>query len=287
MTGEALSAEQRAVSIGYLVPHEFAGVVHSVFATACNLAVAGRLVTVHDTAMSHLPTSVRLMGWAPRARVGQPARCQAGLLGFGPHRLDLRGAPVWSPSAPPTRINLAAALSLADEVALARLRHLAGVGGPAPGLAERAEDLRGWLLSRSEARPPSVLLRLIGFGPGLTPAGDDVLVGLMSVLYRAGGESAAARAVRAAVAPELRRQAHRSTDVGAHYLRLAADGHFGEPLLGLVDALVGGHGRAVVLARTRDALRVGASSGADAVGGILLGLSALGSFSSPAFTVSH
>jgi uncharacterized protein DUF2877 len=274
VTGTAGAAEQRADSIGYLVPGEFSGVVHSVFATACNLQVAGRLVTVHDTAASHLPTSVRVAGWVPRARVGEPAQCEAGLLGFGPHRLDLRGAPVWSPAAAPGRINLTAALSLADEVALARLRHLAGVGGPAPGLAERAEDLRGWLLGRPET-PPAVLARLIGFGPGLTPAGDDLLVGLMSVLYRAGAGLARAQTARATLARELRRQAHRSTDVGAHYLRLAADGHFGEPLLDLVDALVGGHGRAVVLARTRDALRVGASSGADAVGGILLGLRAL------------
>jgi hypothetical protein len=256
------------------VPAEFAGVVHSVFATACNLAVAGRLVTVHDTTVSHLPTSVRVAGWAPRARVGQPARCEAGLLGFGPHRLDLRAAPVWSPAAPPARINLAAALPLADEVATARVRHLAGTGGPTPGLSELSEALRAWLLGRSEAAP-LVLARLIGFGPGLTPAGDDVLVGLMSVLYRAGAGSTDARAARATLAGELHRQAHRSTDVGAHYLRLAADGHFAEPLLDLVDALVGGHGRAVVLARTRDALRVGASSGADAVAGALLGLRAL------------
>jgi hypothetical protein len=206
--------------------------------------------------------------------VGQPARSEAGLLGFGPHRLDLLAAPVWSPAAPPERIDLAAARSLADEVAAARVRHLAGAGGPAPGLATRVEDLREWLLVRSEPTP-SVLSRLIGFGPGLTPAGDDVLVGLMSVLYRAGAGSADARAVRTTLARELHRQAHRSTDVGAHYLRLAADGHFAEPLLDLVDALVGGRDRAVVLARTRDALRVGASSGADAVAGVLLGLCAL------------
>ncbi|MEV0623468.1 DUF2877 domain-containing protein [Nonomuraea sp. NPDC050404] len=293
-----------AVSKGYLVPGpDFAGNVHSVFATACNLAVDGRLLTVHDAASPHTPTSVRVTGWRPRAQAGDPARCVAGVLSFGEHVLDLRALPVWTPPSPaPSVIVDVEDAEDAEEVARIREQYVEAEGIVVPGLTERAESLLEALVGRAESLPgalvgragsPSGVLagragspsgepgrrdvseavaRLVGFGPGLTPSGDDLLVGVLAVLSRGGGGAAFHT-----LASVVRRHAGRTTDVGAHYLRLAAGGHFGEPIVNLVDALVTGAGRAAVPARTKAALRVGASSGADGVAGVLLGLRALGS----------
>ncbi|RJL35493.1 DUF2877 domain-containing protein [Bailinhaonella thermotolerans] len=268
-----------AVSKGYLVPAaDFAGTVHSVFATACNLTVDGRLLTVHDAAAPHTPTSVRVVSWRPRARAGGPARCAGGILTFGEHALDLRALPVWTPPPPPPpAATVPPAITAAREVARIRERHVEARGIPAvPGLAARAESLLEALTGRPRDVPRAVA-GLVGLGPGLTPSGDDLLVGALAVLSRAAPGSAFAGSAFPALAYGVRRHAHRTTDVGAHYLRLAAAGHFGEPLVNLVDALVTGAARAAVPALTQAALRVGASSGADGVAGVLLGLRALGS----------
>ncbi|WP_043636054.1 DUF2877 domain-containing protein [Nonomuraea candida] len=267
-----------AVSQGYLVPGPgFAGTVHSVFATACNLVVDGLLLTVHDAAAPHTPTSVRVTGWRPEARAGEPVRCSAGILSFGPHVLDLRAVPVWTPPPPPTPplslsptpVRARSVITGAEQVAELRERHVLARGIGVPGLDVRAERLLEALTDRPYEVPGAVA-RLVGFGPGLTPSGDDLLVGTLAVLSRIGRP--AARAFHT-LADGVRVHAHRTTDVGAHYLRLAAEGHFSEPIIGLVDALVSGAG---LPARTKAALRVGASSGADGVAGVLLGLRVLG-----------
>ncbi|MEV4397386.1 DUF2877 domain-containing protein [Nonomuraea sp. NPDC049607] len=264
-----------AVSAGYLVPGpDFAGTVHSVFATACNLAVDGLLLTVHDAVAPHTPTSVRVTGWRPAARVGDPVRCRSGLLSFGAHVLDLRDVPVWTPP-PPARAS--STVTGWRQVAELRERYVEAEGLTVPGLDGRAESLLEALTGRPHDVPGAVA-RLVGFGPGLTPSGDDLLVGALAVLSRtarSAGGPAPARAFRT-LADGVRRHAHRTTDVAAHYLRLAAEGHYSEPILDLVDALVTGADRTAVPARTQAALRVGASSGADGVAGVLLGLRVLG-----------
>ena len=310
----------RAVSKAHLVPGgDFAGTVHSVFATACNLAVGGRLVTVHDAAAPHTPTSVRVESsgtgaWAPNARVGDPVRCQDGVLTFGGHALDLRRLPVWAPGHASDPVDATAIARAADAVAAAHDAHLDGRAFPAPGLDERAAELLAALCELAQTKPSPrttqtseaarsertthttspghteetaqavdvAVRRLIGFGPGLTPAGDDLLVGLMATLHRLqhrldGGPAVpmwVGHALRV-VGRAVRREARRTTDVSAHYLRLAADGEFGEAITRLLDALAAGAPRTTVTARAQDVLRMGASSGADAVAGVLLGVRVL------------
>lgn len=282
MTAASRSDDERAVSKAHLVPDgDFAGTVHSVFASACNLAVRGRLVTVHDATARHTPTSIRVSGagraWSPMARIGDAASCRSGILTFGAHVLDLREVPVWAPGPAVAPAPADVVGGLVGEVAELRDHHVAARGIATPGLAGRADDLHAALLARPRGADgvDSAIGRLVGFGPGLTPAGDDLLVGLMAVLVRADAGSAwAAHAVRL-VARSVHGQAHRTTDISAHHLRLAAAGRFGEPITRLVDAVAGGASRALVRTRTHDVLRVGASSGADAVSGLLLGLRAL------------
>ncbi|MGW7823910.1 DUF2877 domain-containing protein [Streptomyces puniciscabiei] len=270
----------RAVSRAYLVPDSDAtGTVHSVFATACNLAVAGTLVTVHDAGAPHTPTSVRMRScatgaWSPRAQAGDPVRFRAGVLSFSGHVCDLRRLSVWAPGPVPQPVDAAAVGRLAGCVGRAREQHLRGRGFPAFELEARAEELQAALHSGPSATDGAVR-RLIGFGPGLTPAGDDLLVGLMAMLYRLRPVLPSAGQALRAIVHAVRRDAHRTTDISAHHLRLAAAGAFGEPITGLLDAIAGGAARTVVAARTEDVLRLGASSGADAVAGVVLGVRAL------------
>lgn len=117
------------------------------------------------------------------------------------------------------------------------------------------------------------LLALCGLGVGLTPSGDDALVGMLAVAQCA-GRAAESRAEFAA-----RLDDSLSTEVSLGYLRLALGGEFSIPVLHLMDALTGPVGPDSVPGapiRSDDALaravhevsRIGHSSGADLLAGV-------------------
>ena len=74
---------------------------------------------------------------------------------------------------------------------------------------------------------------LVGLGPGLTPAGDDVLCGALAALTALGdGER------RARLAAAVTRHAHRTTTLSAALLHAAADGHGVPELTRLIVAVL-------------------------------------------------
>jgi len=116
--------------------------------------------------------------------------------------------------------------------------------------------------------------RLGGWGEGLTPAGDDFLIGLVAGLDALVRDRQQQRELHGAIAAALRRATPRTTPIAAHYLQLAADGHYTEPLVRLREALLCEDDDPQVDAALHAALRIGATSGADAVSGLLAALQA-------------
>ena len=131
-----------------------------------------------------------------------------------------------------------------------------------------------WMSSLLDARHAPVtesreaVEGLIGLGPGLTPSGDDFLVGALAVLDAVGeheAREAMARAILEAL-PGL------TTPLSACFLRAAAAGHVGENLHQVVSLLIAGKVDAAIAV----AEEIGHSSGWDMVAGILttLGIAA-------------
>jgi hypothetical protein len=114
---------------------------------------------------------------------------------------------------------------------------------------------------------PDVLARVVGRGPGLTPSGDDMLVGIMAALRLAPSPLAGRHAnlLAEAVAPFLAS----TTDLSAHLLRQATQGHFGRALHELVAALADDTEPGPLHERIGRALASGATSGADACSGVI------------------
>ena len=109
---------------------------------------------------------------------------------------------------------------------------------------------------------------LVGLGEGLTPSGDDFLVGLLAVLHLTGFLPCRADAPVQAQLCECVRLG--TSQLSGEFLRCAFAGHFAEPLIMLVRALCAPEadawmGHAATLAS------VGHSSGVDAMVGIALG----------------
>ena len=107
--------------------------------------------------------------------------------------------------------------------------------------------------------------RLVGLGPGLTPSGDDLLVGIEAALHALAGPSAGFLAL-AVDDVEVR-----TTALAATLLRHAAAGEFAERLHTLLAALLGQDDEAIPAAIDR-AVAWGATSGTDCLLGVLIGL---------------
>ena len=104
-----------------------------------------------------------------------------------------------------------------------------------------------------------------GLGPGLTPAGDDTLAGILLIARARGGEAAEDGLVAVA-------RGVATTSVASAFLEWAARGQTVEPAHDLLVAIAAGDAPAAA-AHLSALLRIGHTSGADLAYGLHLGLS--------------
>jgi hypothetical protein len=118
-----------------------------------------------------------------------------------------------------------------------------------------------------DAREVHLLLRrLIGAGPGATPAGDDVVLGAVAALDAASGPPLSpARAARAQLCAFLPSLLSRTTQASRQDLAAAVGGQFAQHVHVLVDALTD---PAAVPPALRAARDWGATSGIDVASGV-------------------
>lgn len=260
------------VSRGYLATVDgVRGRVYAVFARCAYVMVdGGDALVLHAAGSDHTPTSLCPAIWppgGPALAAGDPVAGRAGHLKIGELVLDVRGARAWRPARPPAPTGgLARAGVRIGAVHRPALRAAGERTGDLLPTLERA------LATREAGRVTSCVASLVGLGPGLTPSGDDALVGLLAVLHRL---SPANDASLALLGPAVATHLHRTGDISAHYLRLAVAGHVGERLVALGDALAVGADLDVDRAAASVAAS-GATSGADALLGVLAGTRLLG-----------
>jgi Protein of unknown function (DUF2877) len=294
-----------AVSADSLAPRgDFDASVHSVFARVCNLALAEGMLSLSFDRRGVAPRGVRIAApsgfrFTGYLAPGMTVRCRAGILDIGGRlAVDLGAAPahdatmpmVWRDApgvaghaawragwdvlcggAAPDRLALAAprtqARTLLEQLLARRL-------AAALGALLRATRRRDHAPARDAAS------RLIGLGPGLTPVGDDLLVGYLAGLHGAcpRGDAAAAALV-AALCATLRQAGARTSDLSRGFLDSAAAGCVSQPLRALALAIAAQDAPAT-RAATGVLMSVGASSGRNGALGLLLGLSVwhLGAF---------
>ncbi len=188
------------------------GQVVGVHPTCAYVLVGAELLALETADGLGLPCAVRLgldrsAGPLAAVRRGDEATVGPGSLTVGP--VSVRVTRWWAPRLPRT-------------------------GDPATRIAPMAELLAG-LSARIpvpvpvEAPPED----LVGLGPGLTPAGDDVLAGLLLGLHHHPRLRDPVAARVAALAPT------RTTALSAALLRHAAEGHSFPAAVHVADALTG------------------------------------------------
>jgi hypothetical protein len=286
---------RRAATLGSEVPRgPFPVRVHSVFRAAVNLRAAdGGLLTLLSAEAPDGPRAVRLdsaedfVSLALMAGAGGAFAADAIALdrpaGRTPFRVDCAGArrlaaialPALRGDGEPWRDGVALLEALQARAATdLRLAPLFGRAPACGAMGERltraALDLGEAVGAGSVAAAGEAAARLVGLGPGLTPAGDDFLCGFVV----AGHCRAAARPARA---PPLARFVDalgglldRTTEVSAAFLGDAIAGRAFRPLAALAEACAGAPASDVDGAILSLAA-VGHSSGLDAATGFFYG----------------
>jgi len=257
----------QALSVGHAIDPKRAalGRVHSVFAHAVNLEIQGDLLTVVSCDRSDLPFGIRVASSdfdTAGLERDDTVHVRAGWVGIRNRGsgvvIDYRGASRWLPTwEVKHEPGLESRLRAVSVAAVHRAWH---------GSASLSDAVVCALNDRQTLG--KVLARVIGHGPGCTPAGDDVLVGVLAVLkspHVGPDGTEAAHAVCHAMLPLLAT----TTDISAHLLRQAARGLFGRAVHDLVCALVGDTVPQDLRAAIQSVIEAGATSGADLCLGML------------------
>ncbi|HET7145014.1 MAG TPA: DUF2877 domain-containing protein, partial [Anaerolineales bacterium] len=249
-----------------------------------------RLITVLISDHYDLPQGIRLgtkHASLPSLTVGLRAASRGGILRFGssPLCIDLRGAPIWQ-----GRIGT---LPITIEQAWSTLWQNLHQQQIIKGTELIAEDLfnldRGPLLTRKLSLPVRQLItaikrydsyacseaaqKMLGLGPGVTPSGDDVLIGFLAGLHCMAGNEKDKQAFIQTLGNEIRLLSNKTSEISRTYLYHAVKGEFSSSIVALIDAIRDG-GEGQLTAAAENAMRVGHSSGMDTVSGLLIGLAA-------------
>ncbi|MEW6028121.1 MAG: DUF2877 domain-containing protein [Chloroflexota bacterium] len=284
----------RAVSIGEAVPRErFDAVIQSVFDSALNLRLADEehLIALVISDHYELPQGIRIVTKGLSLRTLTPGlrvATRSGILRFDSSSLsvDLRGASVWKCRVPELGLNMQShtaqqAWSTTWTLLNQEQRHkntelLADdlfrphTGSP---LSQRiSKPVTSLVTSTDEFNPRGALHaagQMIGLGPGVTPSGDDILIGFLAGLWSMAGENGHQLAFIRSFGRELIQLAKGTSEISRTYLYHAAQGQFSSSLSHLAEAITTSD---CVEEAARAAMRVGHSSGMDAVTGLLIGL---------------
>jgi hypothetical protein len=257
-----------AASIGHSVDivSTGVGVVHSVFARAVNFEVCGNMWTLLSAPQADLPYGIRLPLTSLEAlglRSGDSVYVRAGFIGIGCGEprlvVDCRTTPRWIAKSP-TRLESGLGGRLALVSAAARARSWPGSAVIAHAVVRA--------LQNGAAALDDVLVKVVGRGPGVTPSGDDVLIGILAVLTSPCSGIAGAKAA-AAIGRLIDRLLPTTTTVSGHLLRQAVKGLLSRPLQELISALVGNSGPEEFVGAIKRVVDTGATSGADACMGML------------------
>lgn len=251
------------------------GTVHSVFERVVNVAdERGELFTLASRDLDNAPNTIVVdaagLGMTGIA-TGDHAVVAGAELWIGPRVILLDEAAGWDgplPAYPQTDFTLRDNL----RIVASRVDRRRDADGGFIGAAMAALEQRAALLAEALASNDLIAARehgraLIGLGPGLTPSGDDFLVGLFAVLNIDGSPCHAMRSV----CPDIIAGAELATNaISLAALTEAARGRVRESIVTLMTQLLYGTRESLIPALDR-VLAIGSTSGTDIVAGIVSG----------------
>jgi hypothetical protein len=283
----------KAICVGYAVPFRgFKADVHSTFASAANLRLfkkGSHLLTLVTVEEGDLPQGIRVNsppGFSfEELHAGENIICRDGILSSEHNQLtiDLRPARRWKCdlSALATDINDSSVSAAWRSVKRTLDGHRARAGtGSSVGqvaIADRMDKNISDLVAATrqyDLSAVAAVASLIGLGSGLTPAGDDFLVGYLAGLWCSAHKGTKRFQFLSSLRKAVIRLSKRTNDISRTYLNHAARGQVSSRLTNLAEAICQGKRPERLLELAEAAIQIGHLSGMEAVAGLLLGLSA-------------
>jgi hypothetical protein len=288
-----------AITMGYAVPQiDFEARVHSVFELAANLQPrrGTDLITLITSIGSDLPQGIRLD--TPRGftfdglQLNDLVTCRENMLSFRKStlRIDLGKAQRWKCNFQDLNID-------SDQEIFQKTWRLAWRILNNRQTAYRAEivaenlfsphNKNGSVMFQHLSDGITLLVRvtadldplvtsavsaLIGLGTGLTPSGDDLLVGFITGLFCRAGKDDKRKRFISGLGKEIISLSNGTTDVSHTYLVHAAHGQVSRNLADLATSICMGLDNDTLYKSSNSAMTSGHTSGMDTVTGLLLGL---------------
>ena len=239
------------------------GAVHSVFKRAVNLRMQDALICI---ATPEFGGAYHCLNVAEQDvsffTPGQPVHCSLEGLTAGGIFISLENIPLYrSPLPPFMRGTVSGPMTVRFKQIMDRKASHAGIH------TGREPELLTLLHTKESAAVAAT--RLIGLGPGLTPAGDDLLLGYLAIYAHMGGDSLLLEALRAAILNNL----SRTGEISAQMLKDAVFGHYPDRAAAVVAALCKGELESLTVLLPR-LMETGASSGSDMAAGMYFALRA-------------
>ena len=294
----------------------FSGLIHSIFYQACNVSLeSNALLTLVSSEKGNLSQGIRL-GTPPQftflnqLRVGQSVACRGGILRISGSELsvDLRTASLWHIDLKGLRVDLhqrdtAQAWAVAwlelgkyrrgngisAMIAAMHLTRQNPVTSPqVKTLVERAVQTVPALIDATRTFQVdgaiTAIRPLIGLGSGLTPSGDDFIVGYLAGLWSTAGSDPSRLRFMSSLGAWLSQAAAGTNAISCTYIKSAVNGNVSEPIATLAQRVGLAKSMDSVRKAARIALQVGHTSGTDGVLGLLLGCTA---WAAPSITSSR
>jgi hypothetical protein len=145
------------------------------------------------------------------------------------------------------------------------------------GVAGKAGDAMRSLFEatqRYDLSTESSVRGLIGLGAGLTPNGDDLLVGYLAGLWCTVRDDSERVQFVSNLGKTIIHHSHQTNDISRTYLIHASQGQVSSFLVNLAEAISVGENSDRLRNTAETAMRVGHTSGMDTVTGLLMGLAA-------------
>ncbi len=286
------------LSVGYLAANRLAEgdqlQVHSGFQRSLNLRHPdGYLLSILSRDNQNLPDAIRIAlpgnwDWRYHLQAGQAVRFANATLQSDHWSIVLSRAIRWCPQpwlsgdfAPQLQSVLRHYAPLAQQLGQYCQQHQSASDLQLlPGMEPCARAVT-LAMTDTPAQLTAEVSALIGFGRGLTPDGDDYLLGYLTALWPWRQHPAIAThdaTLRSIISSQL----SRTNDISRHYLARALEGHVSQPICDLM-LLLGTEAMAPqIQAAAQQVMQFGASSGVDCLAGLLHGLRTLSSALSPA-----
>lgn len=287
----------KAISTGVAVPHtDFDATVHSVFRSAINLRLTsgGKLLTLVTASEADLPQGIRVD--TPHDfsfeifHTGEQITSRDHILCLSLLTIELRDARPWKCDLPALRVDLKDPAVLTSWQCVwqmlneRQMRSHAEIVGqdlfcldkmlPAGVSRKMGEAVRNLIdaTRHYDLTNDSSVCTLIGLGAGLTPSGDDFLVGYLAGLWCSVLDKSERVQFVTSLGKAVIHFQQWTNDISRSYLQYAAQGQVSSRLSELAELICRGEKSRHLIAAAESALQVGHTSGMDTVTGLLIGL---------------